>query len=371
MIHFTESKIATRNVSEGPRSATHSRQLRSLTHALGYDWLNSVCHPILLILLATFLFHLFSPTPTSADENKHIVLIVGAPGEKKYGELFEKWAKRFQKHANDHKTPITTIGIGKTETDTDDRKQIQQTLQKIAKSPPAELWVVMIGHGTFDGTSAKLNLRGPDCTAAQMNDWLNEIKTKTVIVNCASTSGIFVNKLSAPQRIIITSTKSAYQYNFSRFGEYFSSAITDQSIDLDKDGGISLLEVFLAASKRTAEFYKSKSQLATEHALLDDNGDSVGTPADWFTGVRVTKKAKDPKILPDGFRANQVFLIPNQRDSKLSAEAIKKRNELELQIEQLRAQKPQHTEDDYYAKLEPLMLELAKIYVSPDTTDQK
>ena len=46
-----------------------------------------------------------------------------------------------------------------------------------------------------------------------------------------------------------------------------------QKADLDKDDQVSLLEAFLTASVRTAEFYEETSRLATEHALIDDNGD--------------------------------------------------------------------------------------------------
>ncbi len=45
--------------------------------------------------------------------------------------------------------------------------------------------------------------------------------------------------------------------------------------DLDKDGQVSLLEAFLIASRRTLEFYKVEGRIATEHALIDDNGDGL------------------------------------------------------------------------------------------------
>ena len=31
----------------------------------------------------------------------------------------------------------------------------------------------------------------------------------------------------------------------------------------------------------------------TEHALIDDNGDGQGTPADWFQGIRVVEVRGD------------------------------------------------------------------------------
>ena len=49
------------------------------------------------------------------------------------------------------------------------------------------------------------------------------------------------------------------------------------------DGGVlseeaGALEAFLFASRKTTEFYKAENRLATEHALIEDNGDGLGTP---------------------------------------------------------------------------------------------
>ena len=118
-----------------------------------------------------------------------------------------------------------------------------------------------------------------------------------------------------PNRIVVTATKSGNEMNFARFGQYLAEAIADPRADLDKDGQVSLLEAFLTASGRVEEYYRTHAQLATEHALLDDNGDRLGTPADWFRGVRATKRAKDGAQL-DGLRAHQLHLIPSDREQR-------------------------------------------------------
>jgi len=45
---------------------------------------------------------------------------------------------------------------------------LKQTLIGERKESPDELWLVLIGHGTFDGKEAKVNLRGPDLSAADL-----------------------------------------------------------------------------------------------------------------------------------------------------------------------------------------------------------
>jgi hypothetical protein len=182
-----------------------------------------------------------------------------------------------------------------------------------------------------------------------------------VILDCTSSSGSFINRLSGRDRIVVTATKSGYEMNYARFGQYLAEAITDQRADLDKDGQVSLLEAFLAASNRVEDYYRTHAQLASEHALIDDNGDQLGTPASWFHGVRATKRAKDGAQL-DGLRAHQLHLIPSDRERDIPVELRQRRNELELAVAALRDQKGKLKEDEYYARLEKLMVELAKVY---------
>jgi hypothetical protein len=181
------------------------------------------------------------------------------------------------------------------------------------------------------------------------------------MIDCASASGPFINRLSGKDRVVITASKSGYELNFARFGQYIAESIGDDRADLDKDGQVSLLEAFLLASSRVNEYYRTHSQLATEHALLDDNGDGLGTPAEWFRGTRAIKRAKDGAGL-DGRRAHQIHLIPSDRDRQMPADQRHRRDQLELSIAALRDQKDKLNEDDYYRRLEDLMVELARLY---------
>ena len=152
-------------------------------------------------------------------------------------------------------------------------------------------------------------------------------------------------------------------------GEHFSKALGDLTSDLDKDEQVSLLEAFLAASSQTAEFYKRETRLATEHSLMDDTGDGLGTPADWFRGVRAVKAAKDGAAI-DGVRANQLHLIPSDREELLSPEQRARRDELEAQVEALRRRKAEMEEPQYYAELEAILVELAGVYAAAGQADE-
>ena len=161
--------------------------------------------------------------------------------------------------------------------------------------------------------------------------------------------------------MIITATRSGYEVNATRFGGYMAKAIADPEADLDKDGQTSLLEAFLLASREVAQFYKEAGRLATEHPLLDDNGDGLGTPADWFRGVRAVKTPEKGKSA-DGVRAHQMILTRGQSEQELRPEARARRDELEQQLSVLRSKKPELKEDDYYSQLEKILTEMATLY---------
>jgi hypothetical protein len=161
--------------------------------------------------------------------------------------------------------------------------------------------------------------------------------------------------------VILTATRSGSEKNFTRFGRFFAEALSDPGSDLDKDGQTSVLEAFLGASARVAEFYKTEGRLATEHALLDDNGDGLGTSADWFRGVRAVKKPQGAGAV-DGARAHQMHLVLSAEEQSLPAETRAKRDALELAIARLRETKADYSEGDYYLKLETLLSELLDAY---------
>jgi hypothetical protein len=194
-----------------------------------------------------------------------------------------------------------------------------------------------------------------------MTEAVTAIQRPLIVINTTSASAPFINALSKPDRIIITATKSGHEQNFARFGTYIAKTITDLTADLDKDGQVSVLEAFLITSHRVEEFYQSEKRLATEHALIDDNGDGKGTSANFYNGVRPAKKPEEAVNL-DGFRAHQVHFFPNEEEARLSPAVRKRRNELELQLERARAGKAQLKESEYLERIEPIILELSRLY---------
>jgi hypothetical protein len=301
-----------------------------------------------------------SPAQPSSAERPTVVIVVGAPGEEEYARNFSQWAEMLKTAAGKAGAKEIVIGL-ETNTPAADRERLQQTLANEPKDGSAELWLVFFGHGTFDGKEAKFNLRSNDVAATELAAWLQPFRRPLAVINTASASAPFLAKLSATNRVVVTATRSGSEVNYARFGQYFSEAIADPEADLDKDGQTSLLEAFLMGSRRVREFYDFEGRLATEHALLDDNGDGRATPPDWFRGVRAVKSAKDGAPM-DGLRAHQFHLVRSEAERQLSPEVRARRDAIELSVSKLRDQKRLLPEDVYYEKLEALLLDMARLY---------
>ena len=296
----------------------------------------------------------------SATGKPTVVVVVGADGAVQFEKPFHEWADRWLAAANEAGHEVIEIGRDAGDSKADDRTRLQSVLQAAANEKNAELWIVLIGHGTFDRREAKFNLRGPDVSAKELAEWLKPVARPTAVINCAAASAPFLAALAGPNRVVIAATKSGAEQNFARFGEFLSLAIADPKADLDKDDQTSLWEAYLAAARRTAEFYSTDGRLLTEHALLDDSGDGLGVRADQFRGLMPIEESADGKPL-DGQHAHQWHLVRNSTDSALPPDVLKKRNELERAILALRDRKSKLPGDEYLLELERLLIELAEL----------
>ena len=313
------------------------------------------------LLLLSLLLLPFSKLDAEVDvfnvvNERRVMIITGAGGEKEYTELFAKWggdlAKAFDGNAAE------MVHITNKPEDIDGRKTVESTLKKWVEKPEGEIWILLVGHGTFDGKAAKFNLVGNDASDADFKHWLKPHRGPLVFINTSSCSAPFIRTLSGPNRVVATATKSGYEQNFCRFGGYMAAALGNAEADLDKDGAVSVLEAFLIASRQAGEFYRENDRLVSENALLDDNGDGMGTPADWFRGVRTQKKAKG-KSSADGKLSRLVFPVIPPAEKGIPAPLRKKRLAIEAKIETLRSLKKTLDAEVYYRDLEKLFLELA------------
>lgn len=325
---------------------------------------------VLVLLLTTFAHQELASGENPAG--MQMVVVVGAEGSPEFGKKFLEWSTRWEQVAKSLGAEWKCIGRSdegdeRTESTATltDRDQLKEALDKMLVTSHQPLWLILIGHGTFDRKFAKFNLRGPDISSSELKGWFAGIQRPLVVVNCASSSGPFINDLTGPDRVIVTATKSGAEDNFARFGDFLSSAVLNPAADLDHDEETSMLEAFLLASKQTQQYYADEGRLATEHALLDDNGDGRGTPATFFRGIRVVAAGKEGKS-PDGRLAIRRIVAPARADDQPRSEQEQAlRDRVEEEIESLRGLKSQLDENEYYDRLERLLLPLVQAHHGP------
>ena len=303
-----------------------------------------------------------------ADETAKptMIVVVGASGSRQYDAVFAEWADRWTQAAQTAGFQLVEIGRTPESAEMPDKKRLREVIDEAARTPGVDLWLIMIGHGTFDRRDARFNLRGPDISAVELAGWLKPVDRPMAIINSSSASAPFLPPLSGPKRVVIVATKSGSEQNFSRFGDFLSQAILDPTADLDKDKQTSLWEAYLRASRLTAEFYSTDGRLQTEHALLDDSGDGQGVRSDQFRGLAPLEQTTDGKPL-DGQFAHQWHLIRNATDAALPPDVLKKRDALEFSVLQLRDRKKSLPPDEYLQELERLLVELAELNESAGT----
>ena len=65
---------------------------------------------------------------------------------------------------------------------------------------------------------------------------------------------------------------------------------------------------------------------------------------------------------PDGIRAGQIHLIPSAEERELAPELREQRDKLELELARLRDQKATLPENEYFSKLESILLQISRLY---------
>jgi hypothetical protein len=294
-----------------------------------------------------------------ADPDKFAVILVGASGEEAYAKQFAQWA------ASLRSALVERLGFGEgnlkvlTENSADkgaarataeEVRRAFESLRGVVKEE-STVFVFFIGHGSFDGKQAKFNLVGPDLHAGEYRTLLGALAARrVVVVQMASASGEFVKALAGRGRVVVTATRSGQEQNAPRFAEHFIKALSERESDADQNGRVSVMEAFDYASRLVAEHYKRAGRLATEHALLEDSGDGVGH-----------EKAEGG----DGAIARNVYFDSlNATEAAASAEVgrlMRERTRLEDEIQQFKLRKTLMQEAEYWAGLERMFVELAKV----------
>lgn len=303
------------------------------------------------VTMAAVLIALFGPVRAAVAQDTHVILIAGVGGSEEHSTQFNKWATEIvdaAKKLGVADANITYLGE-KAELDPvrmrgrSTRENVVKAFTDLAGRAKAndEVFVLLIGHGSFDGRQASFNLPGPDLTAEDYKGLLDKLKLQRVVfVNTASASGAFLSVLAGPGRTIVTATKTGGERNEPRFAGFFVEALQGNSADRDRNGRVSILEAFDYAKTKVTAAYEQTGNILTEHATLDDGA--------------------------EGKLAATLFLAPQRSRSAEMANAdpalralVEHRDGLERQVAELKLRKDAIEPAAYEQQLEKLLTELA------------
>ena len=286
----------------------------------------------------------------------YYVTVAGLGGEPDYEQRFTAAAKdldRVFKSVGSTAHVYTLTGPQAT------ASELKATLVEVARqaTPEDDFVLVLIGHGSFDGSEYKFNLVGPDVSAGELAAMCDRIAARRqLVVDTSSASGGSVQALEHGGRGVIAATKSGTEKNATVFARYWVEALQDPSADTDKSDSVSALEAFTYATRKTTGFYDSQKRLATEHAVFDDTGrgepvreagNGQGALLSSFTLLRLSKSAdasKDPAKL----------------------QLLEHKEQLEQKIDALKYGKAAMDPADYKKQLTDALLELAKVQEAMD-----
>ena len=286
----------------------------------------------------------------SAHATTFYVTISGLGGEPDYDQRFKMWATDIDgslKKAGGDANVITM--------EAPTREQIRAKLGDVSKQakPNDALVLMLIGHGSFDGTEYKFNIPGPDITGAELSTLLDHIPaSRQLIVNMTSCSGGSIEFLRKPNRIVITATKTGTEKNATVFARYWAEALRDPAADADKNEAISALEAFHYAQRKTAEFFDTQKRLATEHSVLEDTGKGEGE--------RTPTAENGEGKLAGAFPVVRLGANAAAARDPAKKALLDKKEELEQAIDKLKYEKAAMPADAYRKQLTQLLLELAK-----------
>jgi hypothetical protein len=289
----------------------------------------------------------------SARAGTYVVTVAGLGGEPDYEQRFTGIAKdldRVWKGGGPDVHATTLTGADST------RAKLTQALQQVAAQAKADdaFVLVLIGHGSFDGTEYKFNLVGPDISADDLAALCDKIAAKKqLVVDTTSSSGGAMIVLQKPGRAVIAATKSGTEKNATVFARYFAEALQDPTADTNKDDSISALEAFVYAAKKTADFYDSQKRLATEHAIFEDTGKA--------DAVREESVQTGEGRLLSGIMLVRLGSAQQAASDPAKRALLAQKEELEQKIDELKFDKAAMAGDDYKAQLTDALVNLAKV----------
>jgi len=276
-------------------------------------------------------------------QQTHLLVITGVPGDEEHAQQFQKWATTFIETAK-KKDSVADANVTFLAERRATREGVQKAFADLAArvKPTDGVVVLLIGHGSFDGTRAAFNLPGPDLTVEEWATLVGKLPAQRVaFVNTSSSSGAFLPAMAGPGRVIVTATKTGGERNETQFPEFFVAAFGDNAADRDRNGHVSIAEAFEYAKMKVVQAFQQKGLLLTEHATMDDGGEGR-LAATMFLGIG---------------RAEGTLAVDTSDPAM--KKLVDEKDAIDQQIAALKLKKGAIDEAQYDAQMEKLLTDLA------------
>jgi hypothetical protein len=288
------------------------------------EW--KVMRVIALVVALGLLIGLRRPEAHAADADPpapgdRALIVVGLSGDDEHAGLFRETVKTWRHWLTDSlqfpadgvRVVFGAAGDPSLGAGPATRQAIAAEVETIRRGLAVDgrLWVFLLGHGNESGGHAFLHLPGPDLRDDELGQLFQDIHCREQVFWITnSASGWFLSPLSATGRIVITATTPDREPNETEFPVALADVVRRSLSELDQDGDgkISVWELFVAAARATMDRFAADERAPTEHALLDDNGDKLGTePPDPATKPPAQEKSGGNESR-DGTVAKTTFL---------------------------------------------------------------
>jgi hypothetical protein len=204
------------------------------------------------------------------------------------------------------------------------REEIETEVAELRKvlKPEDTLWVIVLGHSYFDGKHSSFNIPGPDLNEQDFGKLFAGLEAREQVFFIGiPASGFYIKPLSAKGRVIISATEADLEVNEVLFPLSLADVLANppepSAFDVDHDGNRTLFDLYIVLAKNVGQRYTDEELLATEHSLLDDNGDGRGTELQIdYLPVEQGGRLKQGKRIPpirenaDGALSMRILLPP-------------------------------------------------------------
>lgn len=293
---------------------------------------------------------LFASLTRGESLDRISLIVTGLAGMPEYGANFAAWATLMEEAFRGDRSRVLRID-GSVRT----RDEILRTAREEAEklSPDGEWWLILVGHGNYDGRRYKFNIKGPDLTDQDLGQLLEGLDgPRAVVVAGTSSAGALVPALRGVNRVVVAATRERERQP-PLFPRFFAEAPASPDADRDKNNRVSLLEAFLYSRRKVSAWFEEAGRIQTEHAILDDSARIQLAKEDGDSQAEVRQGT--------GLLAAVCYLDPASAPTSLPEERSRAetRSRIQRQIDDLKLRKGEFTEEEYFRRLEALMVELA------------